>query len=204
MRNQNNPNQPIHIYSYQVSSAEMYYAELEQRDIFVWDDPVIGYRIWAQVHGQGEESRIDLCQIMLEYSAYLRSWCDKDESTWNMENFGMHLGHLMAEQFRENPPGVQPVNPGACALSCLLESMHFQIGMEKAGNALCFNLATAPMDEAIAEVGEKGVELARQGIQAICRGLVQEVEPQVELKITRREEGDILYALFHREAALAV
>lgn len=204
MRDPITPQKPVHIYSYQISSADVYYTELEQRDIFVWEDPVNGYRIWAQVHGQGAESRIDLCQIMLEYSLYLRSWCNEDESAWNMQSFGSHLGHLMACQFRENPPTVLLSNPGACALICILESMHFQIGVEKKGNELCFNLATAPMEEAVAEVGEKGVELARQGIQAMCRGLVEEVEPQVELKISERERGNIFYSLFHPEPALAM
>ena len=61
------------ISKYVLASADMYYSEEGQRDIYVYDDPMQGLRIWGETTNVGAGTSIDLCQIFLEYALFCQT-----------------------------------------------------------------------------------------------------------------------------------
>lgn len=195
MTTQMSPVKPSHICSYQIASSDLYYAEMAQRDIFAYDDPRYGYRIWGELHGQGPKTQVDLCQMLLEYGMYLRSWCSDAEAHANMEDFGTRLGLALAGLLNNNPPAQMDTNPGACALMCVFESMNVEITIQQIGPELHFLLATCPVHEVAVQTGMREVELAHVGVNALCQSLIYAVDPGLAISIPAHDYEEVLYTL---------
>src|SRR5512135_2818517 len=88
---------------YSVSSGDMYFAELEQREVLLGKDSAGHIRIWAETSGGGASAKIGLCRVFLEYALYCSSWCSRAEARYHMENFGERLGRGLARYLQANP-----------------------------------------------------------------------------------------------------
>jgi hypothetical protein len=169
------------LYRYNIASFDMYYTELEQRDVYVRDDPVKGFQIWGQIVGAGAHTSVDLCQMFLEYAMYCRSWCNPGEAIYNMRAFGEHLGVALAKFIQETPPAEMNQNAGACSLMCLWESMNIQFTVEHVGSEMHFLFATCPLLETAQRTGLHEVELALYGVNSMCQAMIHAIDPQLEI-----------------------
>lgn len=197
MANKSPQLKPVRLCSYAVASGDMYYAEMEQRDIYAWDDPQRGFRVWGELRGGGPATAVDLCQMLLEYAMYLRSWCREPEARYNMQDFGERLGHALASLLKQSPPVRMDTNPGACALMCVLESMNVQITIEQVGPELHFLLAECPLVEVARRTGLREVELAHAGVNALCQSLAHAIDPGLQITIPLLGRGELVYSLTH-------
>jgi hypothetical protein len=169
------------IYRYSIASSDMYYTELEQRDVFVSDDADKGFQIWGQIAGGRPETSVCLCQMLLEYAMYCHSWSSMSEAIFNMRTFGEQLGVALAKFIQETPPVEIGPNAGACSLMCLWEAMNIQFTVEQVGPEMHFFFANCPLEEVAQRNGLRDVDLALYGVNALCQTLIRIVDPQMEI-----------------------
>jgi hypothetical protein len=199
-----NMNAPIKVICrYPIASADMYYAEVGQREVFASDDPHKGFRIWGELSGGGEVSAIPLCEVFLEYAMLCKAWGNDEDAYRQMENFGKGLGEAAAFYIQEYvlPEGLS--NPGACALECLLESMNANLAVEQIGPELRFLIYQCPFEETARRTGLTQTELAHVGMNAMCQSLLQAVEPKVVVSSPYHEYIDHIFAMTTEAVAQA-
>lgn len=183
------------LYRYSIASSDMYYTELEQRDVLVRDDPVKGFKIWGEIVGGGPGTSVNLCQMFLEYAMYCRSWCNPSEANYNMQRFGEQLGMALAKFLQETPPAEMSQNPGACALTCLWEALDIQFTIEKVGPEMHFLFADCPLAEAAQRTGLREVDLALSGVNAMCQTLVHLIDPHMEILTPLEARPHLVFAV---------
>jgi len=172
-----------HLYRYPIASADMYYEEVNQRDVCVCDDPEKGFRIWGEIPGAGDVTAVGLCHVFLEYAMYCQTWRDPSEACCHMQQFGEQLGIALAKYFRDNIALAGAVNPGSCALECVLESMNAHFTIEQIGPELQFIVAGCPLHETAEQTGLREVELAHCGLNALCQSLIHAIEPTLSVQV---------------------
>jgi len=183
------------LYRYSIASFDMYYTELEQRDVFVRDDPLKGFQIWGQIAGAGAHTSVDLCQMFLEYAMYCHSWCNPSEAIYNMRAFGEQLGVSLAKFIHETPPADMNQNPGACSLMCLWESMNIQFTVEQIGPEMHFFFATCPLAETAERTGLREVELALYGVNSLCQAMVHAIDPHLQILTPLEARSNFIFSV---------
>ena len=181
MSDKNSQSRVNRIYRYSIASSDMYYTELEQRDVFVSDDPDKGFQIWGQIASGGPATSVCLCQMLLEYAMYCQSWCNMSEAIFNMRIFGEQIGNALAKFIQETPPADMSQNAGACTLMCLWESLNIQFTVEQVGPEMHFIFANCPLEETALRNGLRGVDLALYGVNALCQTLIHIIDPHMEI-----------------------
>ncbi len=167
------------LYRYPIASADMYYSEVEQRDVCVCDDPVDGLRIWGEIPDVGAVTAVNLCQVFLEYAMTCQTWRDPAQAYHSMQLFGERLGEALAKYLKDNAPLEIVANLGACALECVLESMNAHFTVEQVSSELRFVVAGCPLDETAERTGLRELELAHYGINTLCQSLVYAIDPDL-------------------------
>lgn len=181
MDNITKQNQPTRICGYTIACSDMYYSELEQRDVFVQDDPEKGFQIWAEIRGGGTATATPICQAFLEYAMYCHGWGSMDESIYNMQEFGNQLGQAIAGFMQKHPPAQTSLCKGACALLCVLEAMKVQLSVEHIDSELRFIFADCPLTEVARQTGLREIDLALYGVNAMCQSLINAIDPELTL-----------------------
>lgn len=168
----------VPLYRYAIASADMYYAELEQRDVFIGSDDDGRVRIWAEtVHG-GPSTRVELCRIFLEYAMYCATSFGAAEAHYQMQSFGEHLGRRLSGYLRLNPGLLPSKNPALGALECLFGTIRARFFEDYAKSGVRFVVTDCPLEDAAKRSGIPNVELARHGINAMCQSLCLGMNPQ--------------------------
>jgi formate transporter len=180
---------------YPIASGDMYYSEVEQRDIYVVDEPEKGIRIWGEIPMGGPVTAVELCQVFLEYALSCASSQDAEQAYHAMGAFGMGLGERLAEYIKSTPLIKDTTDPGACALECLLESIHAHLSIEHVGPELRFIIADCPILEVSHRTGLRNVELAQYGFNIMCQRLITEVEPTLLLRMPTPGESSQTFTL---------
>ena len=184
-----------HLCQYPLASADMYYCEVNQREVCVCDDPEKGFRIWGEISGGGAVTAIDLCQVFLEYAMYCQTWRDLSQAYCNMQKFGEHLGVALARYIQDSVPVVRAANPGACALECVLESMNAHFTVEQVGPDLRFVVVGCPLDETAEHTGLREVELAHYGINVLCQSLIHAIDPDLVVHAPLEARADHIFSV---------
>jgi len=197
-----NPPRATLICRYPIASADMYYAELGQRDIYVWDDPQRGFRIWGEMTGMGENTSIPLCEVILEYAMQCQSYNDETQAFYLMESFGVGLGQATALYILDNVLVGSLANPGACALECLLESLHMNFTIHQIGPELRFVICECPFDKIAQQTGLPLSELVHVGINALVQALLHVIQPELPVDAPVEERIDHIFTIRTENARL--
>jgi hypothetical protein len=188
---------------YPIASSDMYYAEIGQRDIYAWDDPRRGFRIWGELTGGGAETSIPLCEVFLEYAMLCQSSGDETQAYYQMESFGTGLGKTIAIYILDNVLGNAISNPGACALECLLESLNLNFTLHQIGPELRFIICECPFEQTALRTGLPYSELTHVGINAMCQALLHVIQPELPIETPVDERVDHIFAINTENAYLA-
>lgn len=187
---------------YPIASSDMYYAEVGQRDIYVWDDPQRGFRIWGELTGGGENTSIPLSEVFLEYSMLCHAYGDEIQAYTQMESFGVGLGQAAALYILEHILVGVLANPGACALECLLESLNMNFTIHQIGPELRFIICECPFDKLAGQTGLPLSELTHVGINAMCQALLNVIQPELPVETPTDERVDHIFTIKTANAAL--
>ncbi len=180
---------------YNIASADMYYCEVDQREVCVRDDPVKGLRIWGEIPGEGAITAVDLCQIFLEYAMYCQTWRDSSQACCAMQKFGECLGEALARYVRDKIPIGRAANPGAYALECVLKSMNAHFTIEQVGPELHFVVAGCQLQETAEQTRLMEVELAHYGVNALCQSLVHTIDPEMVVRAPLEADADHTFSV---------
>ena len=184
-----------HLCLYRIASADMYYCEVNQRDVCVCDDPEKGFRIWGEIPGGRAVTAVDLCQIFLEYAMYCQQWRDLSQARCNMQEFGECLGVALAQYIQDSVPVERAVNLGAYALQCVLESMNARFTVKQVGPESCFIVAGCQLRETAEHTGLMEVELAHYGINALCQSLIHAIDPNLVVHVPLEARVDHIFSV---------
>ena len=183
------------ISKYVLASADMYYSEEAQRDIYVYDDPMQGLKIWGETTNDGAAMSIDLCQIFLEYALFCQTLHTPEQSHSEMRSFAENLGVKLADYIMKTSPLHDALDPSACALESILEAIHAHLTIEHMGPELRFVVAGCPLLDASKQTGLAEIELAQFGFNVMCKSLIQTTGSHVLLKVPLANEGGQVFTL---------
>jgi hypothetical protein len=186
---------PTLICRYPIASADMYYTEVGQRDVFVRDDLQHGFQIWGELTGAGEETSIPLCEIFLEYALGCQTAYEENQAYGIMESFGSGLGQAVAMYMLDNIFLDGFPNPGVCALECVLETLKVNFTIHQLGPELRFIICDCPFEKTAAQTGLPQTELAHVGLNAMCQGLLYVIQPELPVASPIDDRYDHIFAI---------
>jgi len=186
---------PTLICRYPIASSDMYYNEVGQRDVFVRDDLLHGFQIWGELSGMGEETAISFCEIFLEYAMFCQTGYEEAQAYALMESFGSGLGQAVAIYMLDNIFLNVFTNPGVCALECVLETLKVNFTIHQVGPELRFIICDCPFDKTAGQTGLPQSELAHDGLNAMCQGLLKVIQPELPVASPVDERYDHIFAI---------
>lgn len=183
------------LFRYMIASADMYYSELEQRDVFLGNDEYGNIRIWGEIADGGPSTKIDLCEIFLEYGLYCCSWCNAAEAFYHMQDFGERLGYSLAKYIIENPALLAPENSAVHALEYIFDTMGacFSTEHSEAGTRLI--ITDCPLEKTAERSGLRNIELAHYGINAMCQSLIHVMNSDAKLIVSSSDQPEFIFTL---------
>jgi formate transporter len=188
------------LYSFTIASADMFYSEINQREIYVRDDPETGFHIWGELPGGGGVADADLGEILLEYAMTCAAQGSLPQAYRQMDTFGKSLGERLAIRIIQSTPAEATVNRAACALECVLESLGVQFVVEQDGGELSYTLDSCPLCDKAARTGLSQVELAHHGLNALCHSLVEALDPDLIMRLPREPDRDQIFTVVLNES----
>ncbi len=172
----------VHLSSYLVASADMYYAEQQQRDVVLGRDGRGHIRIWGVSVDGDAASRIELCQVFLEYALYCCTWCGPDEARFHIQDFGESLGHGLAAYLQANPGLLSPDDPMRRALEQVFATIGAECIEEQLQRGARFLALHCQLEEVARRSGLCHLDLAHHGINALCRALILDMDPRLSVE----------------------
>lgn len=186
---------------YVIASADMYYTEEGQCDVFLEKDNNGHIRIWGQTSDGDSPTRVDLCQVFLEYGLYCSAWCNADEVHYHMQSFGERLGHRLAKYLLADSALLAPDDLALSALEQVFESIGADFFEDRIGGGARFQVTHCPVESTAKRHGLPHVELARYGINAMCRSLLLDINPHLIVNTSADIAPGFIFTLTEAEVA---
>jgi hypothetical protein len=174
----------IHVFRYALASADMYYSEVEQRDVFLGRDGQGKFGIWGETARAGPSTKVDLCEVFLEYAMYCCSWCNMAERQYLMQDFGERLGHTLARYLKQNPALLESTNPAIRGLEIVFETAGACFSSQPTEEGVCFRVTECPLEDTSKSSGLPNVELALHGINSMCRSVILDINPDAAVNVS--------------------
>jgi hypothetical protein len=164
------------LFAYVIASADMRYIEINERQIFLRKDPLVGYLVRGEIPGCGAGCYADLSQIFLEYTLSCEGCRDRPVAEESSAHFGQRLGRILANRLAQDSPDSPSIDRLTGALECLLNSMNVPYDLEQMENRLYYTLSYCPIRESAQATGiKRGESIAQRGFTALCESLVRDI-----------------------------
>jgi hypothetical protein len=181
--------------SYVIASADMYYAEMERRDVFLGCNEQGSFRIWGKMTDGEQSTSIDVFEIFLEYALYCGSWADTEETLHNMQDFGERLGRSLAKQL-ENNILLSSLRNSACQmLKYILDTVDAHPCVEDVDAGVRVIIMDYPLEKAAKRSGLWNVELAHCGINSMCESLIRCMNPRLAVRASSDERSEFIFTI---------
>ena len=184
-----------HLFRYPIASADMYYAELGMRDVFLTTDDEGNFHIRGELTGGGASTAIQLCQIFLEYAMNCYTWYNLDKSLHYMQVFAQCMGRSTGEFLQENTCLFRCDNPTERALEHLFQTMNARIAIKFSETMEHFTVIDCPLEKAAAGSGLWNIELAHHGINLMCQSMIQTINPQVTIETSPTIHPEFVFSV---------
>jgi hypothetical protein len=171
-------NHKTQVLTYPIASGGMCYTVENERTVYLEGDLQTGYNLYGQIPGTSEASAANLAEVLLEFAMTWNSPGDPSEARRQMHVFGEHIGEALGKQSTGDPPVDSALASAALALEDVLLSLDHTNGHVR------FQLDQSPLRAAAEATGlEPETELAHHAFTAICRSLVSEIDPQLQVQL---------------------
>lgn len=184
-----------HLLRYTIASADMYYTELEQRDVFLYCDGQGKSRIWGEIANGGSFTTIELFEMFLEYALYCCSWADEAEALYYVRDFGERLGGSLAKHLEHIIPLSQSEELVIQSLKCIFKAENAAFSIMQVDCGTRFVVSDFPLEKAARRTGLHNVEFARHGVNAMCQSLVQGIDPHLALNISFDTQSEFTFTI---------
>ena len=157
------------LFTYQIASGEMRYIEVNQREVYLRNDPQKGLIVRGEIPGCGEGCHADLCQILLEYALSCEGCGEPMVAAEAMYRFGVRLGKLLSANLCRLDDGLSTGDQLSLVFGCILNSMSVPYDVERTLNNIHYKLSSCPLDEAAKGAGfSRVLPMARRSFSALC------------------------------------
>jgi hypothetical protein len=191
------PDEPhvTRLLSYALASADMYYTEMERRDIFLSCDQQGRFCIWGKTADGEPSTRIDLFQIFLEYALYCCSWASAEDILCNMQAFGERLGRSLAKQLENNIRPSISHRSASQILKYIFETVDTHPFVENVDAGVCVIVMDSPLKKAAKRSGLWNIELARSGINSMCQNLIRCLNPSFVVSVSSDVHSEFAFTI---------
>ena len=181
--------------SYVIASADMYYTEMEQCDVFLSCNEQGGLRIWGQTAYGEPPITIDLFEIFLEYALYCCSCTDREETLSNMKNFGERLGRSLANQLQNDIVLSRSCTSASQILKHILETVDAHPSVESDDTGVRVIVADYPLEKAAKRSGLLNIELAHHGVNSLCQCLIHCIDPHLAVNASSDAHSEFIFTI---------
>ncbi len=183
--------------SYVIASAEMRYAEVSERDVYLRDEPRLGLVIRGEVSGCGRDCHANLAQVFLEYGMTCEGCQEPGVIEESVDRFGGRLGSLLIDALKPESSEVPIADQLIDALGIILNSMDAAFEIERTPEHLRFTMADCPIHNTAHKTGlNHEIAMAHRGFVALCESILQSLSLDWQLvKLSERETTDPLHEI---------
>lgn len=180
--------------SYVIASADLYYSEANQRNIYVQTEDGACFRVWTEITELGEISAANLCEVFLEYSLNCQALGDLAAKQDCMQEFAEILGQRLAHFIKDRLcPAENRGDVPYCAMCCILDSMNVDFIVEETQDQLLFRLEDCPLHSTAASSGLPDIELAHYGIGVLCDSVMRNLDPALSVHVPVKTEEEHIF-----------
>ena len=166
------------LYTYVIASGDMRYIEINQRNLFLRQDPNLGWILRGELPGCGAGCYADLSQVLLEYAMTCEGCKSAEEACEYVAGFASRLGELLAHQLAAEYSTLPAEELLPTGIEILLKSMLAPFTCQYDPQRLAYSLAHCPLCQSGSLSGmERELVMARYGFAALCASLVSGVAP---------------------------
>jgi hypothetical protein len=166
------------LYTYVIASGDMRYIEINQRNLFLRQDPNLGWILRGELPGCGAGCYADLSQVLLEYAMTCEGCKSPEEACEYVAAFARRLGELLAQRFSEEYSTLPEQERLPAAIEVLLKSLVVPFTSQSDPQRLAYNLDYCPLCETGSSSGmTRELIMARYGFAALCASLASGVAP---------------------------
>jgi hypothetical protein len=149
------------VFSYTLASADLRYIEIGERDIFLREKPAGGKYLRGEIAGVGEDSYINLSEILLEYAMSCEGCSRPELSTEMVTHFGSHLGEVLSEDILRDQQLETAGERLRAGITGILVSMDAQFEEDFQPASIEYTLDCCPLSECARDTGlNRSVEMA--------------------------------------------
>jgi hypothetical protein len=171
-----------HLFTYVIASADLWYNPIDERTVYLRNDPDFGPIIRGEIGGCGPDCHANLSLILLEYALSCKGCQDKDKAGNLVECAGERLGKILSTRLYQDAPEMSTEEQVSEAFQFILRSMNAPHEVERTENTLRFVLDYCPLHETAEEVGlTSGIPVAYRGFVALLESMLQALAPTWQL-----------------------
>lgn len=177
---------------YPIASGDMKFIEVNQRDVYLRNDPVSGIVLRGEIPDCGPSCYADLGQVLLEYAMTCEDCEDPVLSSAHTRTFSKNLGASLATRIQTGMPGETKTAWVTAALECLLRSLNVPFAVEQVGDGTHCAMDYCPLCEAAEQTGMRGrVALAHEALDQLYRFVFAILDPALDIQLpaTPHAEG---------------
>ena len=181
----------VPLFTYVIASGDMRYIEINQRNLFLRNDPNLGLILRGELPGCGAGCYADLSQVLFEYAMTCEGCKSLQEAGEYVAGFGKRLGELLAHSLEVEIAPLATDDRLPAALEILLKSMVVAYSCQVSAQRLAFTLDRCPLCEtgSISGMGRE-MEMARHGFAALCASLVAAIAPGWRVVSPTRQDAE--------------
>ncbi len=179
MTSQADQTQDTHLLSFVIASADMRYVEVNERHVYLRQDPEMGLIVRGEMEGCGPACYIDLNQVLLEHALSCEGCKDQVIAEETAEHFGRRLAKALIDHLDREAPAADRL---ATIYECLLRSMAVPFEVQREAQTLRYELAYSPLHQAAeGRALNLGLPMARWTFVTVCESIAETLAPEWEL-----------------------
>ncbi len=167
------------LFTYEIASADMRYEAINERLIYLRNDPDLGPVVRGEICEYGPDCHINFSLVLLEYAMSCEGCQGQIAARELVECTGERLGRILAARLYQDVSDLPVDEQVSGAFSFLLRSMRAEFKAEQAGNRLRYALAACPLHAAAQTAGlNRWISVAKDGFITLCSSLLHTLAPE--------------------------
>jgi hypothetical protein len=169
---------------YPIASGDMKFIEVNQRDVYLRNDPASGIVLRGEIPDCGPGCYADLGQVILEYVMTCEDCEDPELSGAHTATFGKNLGASLATKIKNSMPGEPEAAWVTATLDCLLRSLNVPFTTRQVGDETHYLMDYCPLCKTAEDTGMRGrVALAHQALDQLYQFVFAILDPNLEIQL---------------------
>jgi hypothetical protein len=167
------------LFTYEIASGDMRFITLNERTLFLRNDPDNGPVMRGEICDLGPDCYADLSQVLLEYAVSCEGCRDHERAGELVACTGERLGRILARRLFQDAPELPVIDQVCGAFDFILHSMGADHRMEQGAGNVRYELVGCPLLDTAERTGfVRGLVAARQGFIALCDSMLNTLAPE--------------------------